>query len=113
MIKSEELIPVDSQDVFKDSRFLKHDVYAENGKRFFETWKLPYVPPDSTDTYHIVSSGEEGLRGITLLSYNYYNRVDLWWLIAAVNGIFCPTVEMVPGMELRIPSLARAVSFTL
>lgn len=109
--KSDELIPIGKQDVSRDTRFSRHNVYADKEKSFFETWKVPEVPPHPLDKFHTVEAGQEGLRGITLISYEYYNRVDLWWFIAAVNGIFCPSVDVVPGIELRIPPLERVYQF--
>ena len=111
--KTDELTPVGTQPTDRDTRFSRHSVYADKGKSFFETWKVPNVPPHELDRFHTVESGEEGLRGITLISYRYYNRVDLWWFIAAVNGIFCPSVDVKAGIELRIPSLERALQFTV
>lgn len=111
MAKTEELPVVAKQNVDKDTRFARHKIYASGANSFFETWRVPEVEPDASDQFHMVESGEEGLRGITLISYKYYNRVDLWWFIAAINGIFCPTVEVVPGIELRIPSLQRMLKF--
>jgi hypothetical protein len=112
-MKSDELVPVEVTGPAAQSRFLRHKVYAEGGKRFFETWKVPDIPSSSTDRYHLVTSGEEGLRGLTLISYEYYNRVDYWWIIAAANGIFHPSTDLKPGMELRIPSQQSVIDLTL
>lgn len=106
--KTEELVPVrvtEPMDV-ENRRFSRHKVYADvsRGKMYYETWKRREIPPSEQDRYHLVEAGEEGLRGITLIAYKYYNRVDLWWVIALANGIFCPTTELVAGVELRIPS---------
>jgi hypothetical protein len=109
--KTEELTPVAVTRTTGDGRFNRHAIYTAGDKSYYETWKIPAVPITPLDRFHIVESGEEGLRGITLLSYKYYNRVDLWWFIAAVNDIFCPSVEMKAGIELRIPPIEEVLKY--
>lgn len=112
-MKTDELQPIGTLDPNDQSRFIRHKMFVEGDKNFFETWKVPDIPPSPSDRYHLVTSGEIGLRGLTLISYEYYNRVDFWWIIAAANGIFFPTKDLKPGMELRIPSQQSVLNITL
>lgn len=85
-------------------------VTSDFKKEYFETWDIPNIPHAQGDIYHEVTSGEEGIRGITLVSYRYYRRVDLWWIIASVNNIYMPSRDMIQGLILRVPneqSIAR------
>lgn len=113
MKKTEEIYPTGVAGVGGDGRFLRHNIYTDRDKSFYETWKVPDIGPSSQDRYHTVEAGEEGLRGITLISYQYYNRVDYWWIIAVANGIFVPSVQLVAGMELRIPSEISVLKVTI
>jgi len=38
----------------------------------------------------------------TLISYNLYSTIELWWLVCKVNGIIDPTVEPNTFTELKI-----------
>jgi len=113
MSESNELIPVRVEDsIVENLRHIWHNIYITDDKKreYFETWDVPKIEFSENDSYHLTVAGEEGLKGLTLLAWKYYNRADLWWVIAAANNIFIPTEEVVPGVELRIP--ARLTVFT-
>lgn len=57
----------------------------------------------------IVTEEEKGRPD--LVSYKYYNTVEYWWLVCAANGIQCPFLEIVPGRELKIPSILDIADF--
>ena len=40
----------------------------------------------------------------TIISYKFYQTIELWWLIAKVNNIKDPTVDPVVGSEIKILS---------
>jgi hypothetical protein len=94
------------------ARYRSHYIYLVEGRlnEYIETWNVFDMPSSAGDRFHTVASGEEGLRGIALIAYEYYSRPDLWWVIAAVNGIYHPTTEMVAGLELRIPPVQDVLS---
>lgn len=115
MAESEEKISVrELRSIADPERFLGHNVYLTDdlSNEYYETWSIPSFPSSPNDIYHEVSSGQEGLRGLTYLSYKYYGRPDLWWVIAVANGIALPTRDVNPGVVLRIPS-RNAVYFKL
>lgn len=93
-----------------DSRYRltsKHvDDGVVSGRVRFGVW----VPPDidmtgaSTHTVKIQDQSR-----IDLLAYDYYDDVSLWWVIARVNNIKNPLIELVPGTELKIPTKAAVM----
>jgi hypothetical protein len=87
-------------------RWLNHSVYLNDtkNKEFFETWNVPVFEFSERDKYHTIESGEEGIRGLAYIAYVHYRQPELWWVIATANNIFIPTEEVVPGVEIRIPS---------
>ena len=93
-----------------DSRYrltAKHvDEGVVEGRVRYGVW----VPPDidMTDyTTHKVKV--QDLSRIDLLAYDYYGDVTLWWVIANVNNIKNPLIELVPGTELKIPTKAAVM----
>lgn len=40
----------------------------------------------------------------TLISYKHYNRIDLWWLVAAYNQIDDTFTPLPPGTRLKVPT---------
>jgi len=54
-------------------------------------------------TVHVVSVVEAGR--LDLLSIRYYRTVDLWWVIAAYNGIVDPYTELPVNLKVNIPTL--------
>lgn len=51
-------------------------------------------------TYYEVKYGDSW----TLISYNYYGTIELWWVICKFNGITDPTISPVEGEKLIIPN---------
>jgi hypothetical protein len=115
MSKSEELVPVRVEARRGFSRYKNLNVYVTDDQtnEFYEG----YVPREwgfgPGDGMHTVSSGEVGLRGLTLIANRYYQRPDLWWIIAEANGITLPTKDMKVGMTLHIPSSSRVFAFAI
>lgn len=42
-----------------------------------------------------------------LISFKYYEREDLWWIICMYNSIVNPLTELTVGKVLRIPNLVE------
>jgi len=51
---------------------------------------------------HTVNPGE--IARLDLIASRYYEDVNLWWVIATVNNIKNPWLEMYPGQQLLIPN---------
>lgn len=58
------------------------------------------VPANNTeveDVYYVNSNDTW-----PLISYKYYNTMDLWWLVCAYNQITNPVVMPEPGTQLKL-----------
>lgn len=67
------------------------------------------VPANNTDAeepYYVKYNDTWGL-----ISYKYYNTIDLWWLVCAYNQIENPTKMPDPGTEIKLlkPSFVSPV----
>lgn len=62
----------------------------------------PPFPSNPDTTYRSIKSGEA--RRLYILAQEYYNDVDLWWVIAWQNHIRNPLREVIAGMKLNIPN---------
>jgi len=60
--------------------------------------------PESPEDVYITVDGRHKRR-IDLLSQDAYGRPDLGWVILDINQLRQPLVELVPGLQLRIPPL--------
>lgn len=86
------------------SRFRKARIYrTDDGRDFFETYRIRDLPESRGDFYHEVDAGEEGR--LDLVSFLYYGTPALWWVIADANDIFFPMRDVVAGQVLRIPNI--------
>ena len=72
-----------------------------NGAYFYNILTSIYTPSDLDKNlyYHITLQ-----RKIpwTVISYNEYQTIDLWWLICIVNGIYNPLIYPEIGSNLKI-----------
>lgn len=68
------------------------------------------ISQDPSDT--IISLISKYKNNPYLLSYDYYGTDRLWWIFMIVNPdtIIDPINDMVPGMEIRIPTSTRLKS---
>lgn len=78
------------------------------GKRYYTNTLIPPVPVTANDFYVITVYGDR----LDNLSYEFYNTIDHWWVIAAANpDIIRKDSYQVPiGKQIRIP--ADPVSYT-
>jgi len=83
------------------SRYLQTmQIKDQKGIRRAETWINPTPISNSNDTYIITTTPER----LDKLAYDFYDDVQLWWLIAAVNGLGKGTLVVPGNTKLRIPS---------
>jgi hypothetical protein len=55
------------------------------------------------DRVHTVNQSEEG--NLQLISFTYYNTIELWWILAMYNGVVNPITEVITGLRLKVPTL--------
>lgn len=60
-------------------------------------------------SYHKVTTAD--LMRPDLISWQYYQNVEFWWIICYVNRIMNPLKEIVPGAILIIPSIYDIFNF--
>lgn len=86
------------------SRYKNLDRYKDKstGNRFIESYREIDIPVSENDKYHQVKASDE--NRLDLIAYKYYNRFQLWWVIAEANNIQDP-MWISSDTILRIPSL--------
>jgi len=60
----------------------------------------PEVPVNENDIYVITSAGDR----FDVLAQQFYNDSSLWWIIASANNYFRGSLNITPGIQLRIPA---------
>ena len=58
---------------------------------------------------HVVTLEEQ--KNLPLISYRWYKNINLWWIIGMYNGIADIWLEILPGTELKIPSLTSVENY--
>lgn len=69
---------------------------------------LQDAPIDSFEN-HLVSQDEQFMPD--LISFNAYGSEEYWRLICLYNGIIDPTVDLVMGLQIRIPDLSSMLRY--
>lgn len=69
------------------------------GFNFYKIRLLIDIEPRLTDIYISTVKGDR----LDLIADQYYNRVDLWWIIAMANNIGLGTMYLTDVKQLRIP----------
>lgn len=95
MLKSTDMI---------NSRYVQGGT-TEEGSIGLEWWNRFNFPEDISDIQYVIESNVS--RRPDLISYLFYNDVNLWWFIAQYNNILDPFMEMVAGNILYIPTKER------
>jgi hypothetical protein len=60
----------------------------------------PEVPLSENDFYVITSAGDR----YDTLAQQFYNDYSLWWVIAAANNSQQASLNVEPGVQIRIPA---------
>lgn len=60
----------------------------------------PVIRETEDDIEYVCRRGDR----LDLLADRYYQDVNLWWIIAQVNGLDLPLVQLNPGRTLVIPN---------
>ena len=83
------------------SRLRTLKIKNTNKKRIYKALKYPEIPLSIDDLYLITTDGDR----LDLLADQFYQDVDMWWIIATANSsiIRRDTFNLKPGLEIRIP----------
>ena len=73
---------------------------TERGTTYRTNTIYPEVAPSESDYYVITSAGDR----YDLLANQFYNDYTLWWVIAAANNSQQGSLNVQPGIQLRIPA---------
>jgi hypothetical protein len=75
---------------------------ARDEDRRFRKYNSTLYPKIELDDSDIYIQSVDGDR-LDLLASQYYDDVNLWWVIAQANHIGKGTMNILPGTQLRIP----------
>ena len=83
---------------FNDIKQLRN----RNLKRYYINTILPEIPLSQNDQYIITQDGDR----LDNLSFEFYNDVQFWWVIAAANPnkVRKDSYHVVLGEQIRIPA---------
>ena len=83
------------------SRLRTLPVKTSNRKRIYKALKYPEIPLSINDLYVTTNDGDR----LDLLANQFYQDVDMWWIIATANPgvVKRDTFNLKPGLEIRIP----------
>lgn len=85
----------------KLSRLNFNDLVRQDNIGYFEYDIIPDIPVSNLDTFYIVKDGDR----LDLISYKFYNTVDLGWAILVANNIkYFGDIRV--GDKIRIPSFS-------
>ena len=90
----------------KNSRMLQGGI-SERSDNFIGWWERDELPRDDiTDTVYTISKAYEFKPD--LISYDFYGRNDLGWLVLQYNKIVDINEELAVGKTIVLPSKSRA-----
>ena len=74
-----------------------------DGKQFFYNILRTIDLPDEVVKTNYTLYFAKPTDAWTLISYKFYNRTDMWWLIALFNDVYDTFSPIESGMTLKIP----------
>ena len=78
---------------------------SPTGKPYRRTTLYPEIPPTSEDFYIITTAGDRYDK----LALQFYSDSSLWWIIASANNSEQGSLQVQPGVQIRIPADKAAV----
>lgn len=87
------------------TRYENTNITTKDGKRVFETTIYAPIEAKEDDIYILSQNGDR----LDLLAKRFYNDVTKWWVIAQANNIGKGTLDIEPGLQIRIPADLNAV----
>lgn len=78
-----------------------------NRKRTYRALKYPEILLSVDDLYITITDGDR----LDLLAEQFYQDVDMWWIIAIANPgvVKRDTFNLKPGLEIRIPQNTQSI----
>lgn len=73
---------------------------TKTGTQYLQTVKYPNIAPTEND-YYIISSATDRYD---ILAKQFYGDSTLWWVIAAANTVEKFSLNIPPGIQIRIPN---------
>ena len=80
------------------------DYLTENKVRYKRNPIYPALPPHEDDIYITTTVGDR----YDTLALQFYNDTSLWWIIASANNFEKSSLNVQPGVQLRIPGNKNA-----
>ena len=71
----------------------------QNGRKAYNSTKLPDIPKLSSDKYIFSRAGDR----LDLLADEFFGDPRLWWIIARANNLGKGTLLVPEGLQVRIP----------
>lgn len=96
------------------SRFKDTKVYeAADGTPEFALWDAPVEFTEDRESYreHRIKKNEIGMLDMLAARYFGPGHESLWWVLALVNGMVDPEMEMVSGQVILIPPRDAVIEF--
>ena len=89
------------------SRLRTLPVKTSNRKRIYKALKYPEIPLSINDLYVTTNDGDR----LDLLANQFYQDVDMWWVIATANPgvVKRDTFNLKPGLQIRIPTSTQGI----
>jgi len=89
---------------FRRASFVRNlDLVGLDDATVFMDYRPPVIIPQPEDRVVYL----ENRQWPDEVSRQYLGDANLWWIIAAVNGIIDPMVELYPGRKITIPGARR------
>ena len=78
-----------------------------NNKNYYTNLKYPEIPLSINDLYVTTNDGDR----LDLLANQFYQDVDMWWIIATANPgvVKRDTFNLKPGLQIRIPTSTQGI----
>lgn len=73
---------------------------TQTGRQYRRNAIYPEISTSEDDIYVITTAGDR----YDVLALQFYNDPKLWWIIAGANTGFQSSLNIKPGIQLRIPT---------
>lgn len=88
------------------SRYLNTEIdKSSEGRQYKRNVIYPEIPLSEDDDYIIAQAGDR----YDLLARDFYNDQSLWWIIASLDTTFNGSLNVKPGVQLRIPNNKESI----
>jgi hypothetical protein len=70
------------------------------GSEYYSNNIYPDIPVSENDIYVIAVLGDR----LDLIAFDFYGDTSFWWVIASANALSGDSINVEPGLQLRIPA---------